>query len=56
MGSKESEDVQALKRWCQNLQLHIEDKNYKAAWSDSIEINKHLKRINVPEVYARKGE
>lgn len=56
MESKESEDVQLLKKWCLNLRLHIEDQNYKAAWSDSAEINKYLKRINVPEVYARKGE
>lgn len=52
----ENEDVMWLERWNLNLQMHIKDKNYKAAWSDVIEITKYLKRINKPEVYAGKGE
>lgn len=53
MENEKEQDVCNLNKWFLNLQLHMKDKNYKAAWSDVLEMLHYLKRINRPDVYAK---
>lgn len=53
MADEKEQDICNLNKWYLNLQIHMRDKKYKAAWSDVLEMLHYLKRINRPDVYMK---